>query len=680
MEWRFGKLEDSQTRENPNQEEFFSQKEDAFRDFSVSLIREDIQNRLDAKPMDASSDERVRVRYYLSTSGADSKGKISRWFDGLKEHCNSNHCLRDLFGTERTCFDQPFRFLTIECFGTTGLVGDPSQFNEGKYDLKANDFYWMFRNVGRSGKAKLRGKRGSWGIGKVVYHMASEAMTFLCYSVTKERFTLMGKAHLVPHWIGDQGYHTDGFLAEYGNGNVPMPVVDISCETARRFKADFGITRKDHECGTSTVVPFCVKDITMAQLAMSAIRSYLWEILNGRVRIEIAADSGEKDVVLEAGSVKDDIVRFFIGSSEDAKAEREKYLAFVDFYEEIIKSRRGQLKLPEFELKVPQSLTAVSANIRSVFPSQVEFENAKKAYADGKIVGVKANVVVNCNATRDEPASKRNAVFRVYLQSGEMTAPQVALIRDGLTILELPRHRDSVLRALTLVEPEGGNVNALSDFIRAAESPAHSDLSSDRKQFHILYAHGSKSLLRYVCDLMYILAASFTDMAGTEDREALMDFFSIDMDDTAGEQKKKRKRKRGSKRTVPDHPPKPIPHTPSIFKIWDRWPQGVKITTANEPEDLPRRIQVTLAYSVEGDADPVKRYDLADFDCRSKGTVSINATGCSAVKRDPNRVTFDITERQFAIEMTGFDPKRDVHVDVKEIKRKAEGEEEEVEA
>lgn len=683
MEWRFEKLTDSQSRVSPNQDEFFRNKEDAFNAFSQSLIREDVQNRLDARAIDTPPDKPVRIRYFLSTSGANGDDKIKRWFSGLEEHCNSQQCLEGLFESSRDCFHKPFRYLTIECFNTTGLLGDPAMFNEGKFaeEIKLNDFYWMFRNVGRSGKARLKGKRGSWGIGKIVYHMASETMTYLCYSVTKDRFTLMGKTQLVPHWIGEQAYHTEGFLADYSKlPNVPMPVEDIESDEAKQFAEDFGLKRTKNDCGTSTVVPFCVKDLTMAGLAKATIMSYLWEILKGRVRVEIETDTGEEDVVLEVGSVKDDIERFFSEKTEDDRAEKAKYMAFVDFYEAIIKYQRGGLKLPTFDLAKPTNLTTALGDVKALFGNPLEFERAKKAYSDGEIIAINANVEVKPKSKDSKPIPPLPASFKVYLQRGEMEKPQVSLIRDGLTILELPRHRDTMLRALTLVEPTGDTVNPLSDFIRSAESPAHSDLTSDRPLCKREYNNGGV-LLKYVCDLMYVLAGQFSDVAGKEDREALMDYFSIDLDDTAGEKKQKHRKRRGKKRGSQQKPTKPIVHTPSFFKIWDRWPEGVKVTTDNPPaaDTLPRRLQLKMAYSVEGEADPFKRYDLADFDCRAKGNIVINATGCKAIAQEPNRVTFEITDPQFAIEMRGFGAKRDVMVDAREIKIKPE-EEEEVEA
>ena len=124
------------------------------------------------------------------------------------------------------------------------------------------------------------------------------------------------------------------------------------------------------------------------------------------------------------------------------------------------------------------------------------------------------------------------------------------------------------------------------------------------------------------------------------------------------------------------------PSAPPLLSIPGDWEHGVKITNNKDAipsrASLPRRFQVKLAYQPEGETDPIGKYDLSDFDCRPDGTISINATGCRAVTQEPNRVVFEVEEPEFTVEMRGFDARRDLFVDAREIKNRAtadEGEE-----
>ena len=97
-------------------------------------------------------------------------------------------------------------FLTIEDFGTTGLIGS----YETRDDQNFNDFW---RRVGRSHKASNKG--GSWGLGKLVFPVSSDIRTFFGLTVRHDdpgRSLLMGQAILAGHKIDgvDHAEHSLG--------------------------------------------------------------------------------------------------------------------------------------------------------------------------------------------------------------------------------------------------------------------------------------------------------------------------------------------------------------------------------------------------------------------------------------------------------------------------------------
>ena len=172
MEWKFKKYPPDDIKDNPQHLEFF--RSEALEQSHDALIREDIQNRLDAKSADKGWP--VRVRYHLSSSESHlTGGKTRKWLEGLQKHVNSPMVQSEI-GGDKIDFSQPIRFLTIEDFNTKGLKGDVSQTmdptDEEEEKHGRNDFFWLIRNVGRSGKKK--GDRGRWGLGKIVYSASSK--------------------------------------------------------------------------------------------------------------------------------------------------------------------------------------------------------------------------------------------------------------------------------------------------------------------------------------------------------------------------------------------------------------------------------------------------------------------------------------------------------------------------
>lgn len=209
MEWKFAKMARNVSRDRSCLAEFFNASL-IFKDFTDVLIREDIQNRLDAKRDDVPNAKPVVVTYHLTTHDTRSAAKIEKWLKPLGPHCNSQSYRETYHRQPLTCFydsSAALRCLTIEDFNTTGLQGSRAEIDETRESIKTNDIYWMYRNLGRSCKARLSGKRGSWGVGKVVYHLASQINTMFCYTITKDGPRLMGKCQLEPHEVAGEMYH-----------------------------------------------------------------------------------------------------------------------------------------------------------------------------------------------------------------------------------------------------------------------------------------------------------------------------------------------------------------------------------------------------------------------------------------------------------------------------------------
>ena len=66
---------------------------------------------------------------------------------------------------------------------------------------------------------------------------------------------------------------------------------------------------------------------------------------------------------------------------------------------------------------------------------------------------------------------------------------------------------------------------------------------------------------------------------------------------------------------------------------------------------------------------PFKKYNPFDFDFNRKGEISVRATSPQArmIERKPNILEFEINDPDFRIEVTGFDPNRDLKVDLQTL-------------
>ncbi len=209
-QWIFRELRRGDKDRQPTQGEFFAT--DAIRSVAEALVRESIQNSLDAGLK--APGEPVLVSFHLGT--ATTKAARRYFEDGWKHFSAEGNGLDDVPKQEDAC-----PFLTVEDFGTTGLVGDVSQWRH--QPAVKNPFYYFFRTEGRSGKGEE--DRGRWGIGKYVFPRSSRINAFLALTVRsddKQRL-LMGQAVLKSHVVGKNYFTPDGDYGQDGQDGFVLP-------------------------------------------------------------------------------------------------------------------------------------------------------------------------------------------------------------------------------------------------------------------------------------------------------------------------------------------------------------------------------------------------------------------------------------------------------------------------
>ena len=159
------------------------------------LVREAIQNSLDVTV------EGQPTKVVFTLGDADS-ASTRPYFDTLRPH------LEAITRSLPEGIPQPgdaVRFLAIEDYNTRGLEGRVDVRNEMNPDGSKNHFFRFWHRVGPANEVK---RRGSWGVGKVVFSNASRIRTFFGLTLrSSDSFPLlMGEAGLIIHSLGDIVY------------------------------------------------------------------------------------------------------------------------------------------------------------------------------------------------------------------------------------------------------------------------------------------------------------------------------------------------------------------------------------------------------------------------------------------------------------------------------------------
>src|SRR6266571_5018076 len=187
-EWSFSKMRRDEMNIDPVLKEFFRSAE-----LAENLVRESIQNSLDARGEDQ---DHVRVRFAFSSPKREILPRESeKYIQGLWPH------LQAVSPDDVPAEDEPMKFITIEDFGTRGLRGDPRQYDDSQKSVLKNDFFYFWRNYGRSSKHETQ--LGRWGVGKTVFAESSRASSFFGLTVRDDdhKHLLMGQSVLKTHTI-----------------------------------------------------------------------------------------------------------------------------------------------------------------------------------------------------------------------------------------------------------------------------------------------------------------------------------------------------------------------------------------------------------------------------------------------------------------------------------------------
>lgn len=605
---------------DPVQGEFFTPE-----GLADGLVREVTQNSLDA----ASGTGPVRIRFAYPTAPLSTQAS-ALYSEGLREHLAVA-----LAGAQPPI--GPTDFIVIEDFGTRGLRGDPEQDDDTEPGTVRNDFFYFWRNVGRSNKSET--DRGRWGLGKTVLPASSRINTFFGLTVRANGSSalLMGQAVLKIHRIGTVRYAPYGYFARAGTDGFPMPFDDEAMIS--RFVRDFNLDRQ-REAGLSMVIPFPrIEELQPVSVIRSAVLHYFYPILAGDLIIDVCHD-GIIDRI-----DRDTIGMITASTSWNGTGVTAPALA------RLFDLARWAIATADTDHVSFRSATSGAPNWDKVSLDAADLAIVRDRFERGERVALRVPMKVH-RIGRESGTS----FFAVYLEKDEtLRRGQDHYIRQGITISEIHALQGRGAWAIAVIEDR-----ELSAMLGDSENPAHTDWLARSGKLKERYVHGPsgvsfvKTSVRQIVDLLTRLPEGL-------DRDLLRDMFYVDVpeENTATtDEGTGRSGRPGDDGPQPpgDPPPASAPRRFRILPLSD----GFRISGRPESGVAGAVIDVEVAYEVRR-GNPFARYDECDFRI-DQNPIRVIADGVYIEDAARNRLRFLALRDDFDLHVTGFDPRRDLRV------------------
>ena len=649
ISWNFSKVTPSRKNREAMQGEFFA----ANKDTASSLIREAIQNSLDAKPKhDTSSltneheNPPVKIRIYFS--GEESAlpwNDIKMFFDEAWEHYTADD------NGMRNCPEQTeaCKFVVIEDFNTTGLIGDVCEYIP-PIDRK-NPFYSFFRAEGQSNKSHT--DRGRWGVGKFVFPKTSRIKTFFGLTIRDEdqKQFLVGQTILKSHRVKGNVFTPDGWfgwtkevsLDGDGTDYLHMPIdEDHNQLIMDTFRKTFNIQRQK-EPGLSIVVPFVDDDVKCDSLVKAVLNDYFWPILTGDLYVFVECNDSVYEI--ESGSLSEMCHKF-----EDEQA--------IEMRTQI-ELAKWATKLNEdefFIINAPKATSWPKWN-EELIDTEVQVQLRKKLEAEDKIA-IRVPITIR---EKSEDGNGSETYFNVFFQRNpDAKSGAPVFIREGIIIPQIRCRKTPRIGSLVVADDP-----VIADFLGNAENPAHTDWHHNSENFKDKYYYGD-SALRFVKNAVSHLIRIIDESSKQEDKTLLLDFFSIPApsDGPKRQSKKQKDKDQGDTSEVPPEIPQEKPKRYKVSKVQG----GFTISKGDKPVSMPATIDVKVFYDRRGGK---AKYNINDFRL-DKRPIRTKLKGIKSIQTKGNRLIARITKEDFHLTVKGFDLKRDILVRASIVEQEAE--------
>ncbi len=626
MTWCFQPMLRGDLNVDPFEQEFFAT--EALGSLTDALVRESVQNALDA----GASEAPVCIRFAL---GSSNEAVVEPYLSGLWPHVEA---ALPSPPAQPACGSR-VPYLLIEDSGTRGLAGDPAQFedDEDGADDPRNDFYYFWRNVGRSRKGDL--DRGRWGLGKTVFPAASAVCAFfgLTARAGEARTLLMGQAVLLIHRVGTRRFRPYGYYGVHEKG-LTLPV-DFSAETGR-FSDAFGVERRGTP-GLSLVIPFPHEEITYDALVTSVLQHYYQPLLAGKLEVLVA--EGRQKARLS----RDTLDHFVRAARREAVRDIRPLLSLA---------RWGEAPAPAARARLAPPPTGRAPKLEEGLLTPADRRRLTRRFEAGKRIAVTVRVPIE---PMNQEATEGSFLLLMERSEGESRGLG-NFIRQGITIANPTARRPRGVRWIAVVDEP-----TLSAFLGDAENPAHTEWQRGSPKFKARYKRGP-STLDFVKAVPHRLGAILTRPSTGRDPDLLRRVFSLPVDAAIeGPGRTRPTREAGGEIQTSTAEVGQI--TKSSGLRLTRSEQGFRL--AGTVESVPRRMRLLAAYEVLR-GDPFKRYSPHDFRF-DRRPVRAEAQGARVLEREANRIELLVENLSFEVTVRGFDSRRDLRIKVQPVETEA---------
>lgn len=616
-EWIFPEQGDDPLEQDPHNNEFFSrdQKKDE------AIVREFIQNALDAK---RNGEKNVHVR--LAFGKISTSKFVGEYINKLIEH------IRECGKNPLTSGSHYIRYFTLEDFGTIGLTG---AINRGDGDVDRSHFFNFWRREGISKKAGSKG--GRFGLGKTTFTFCSDLNSFwglTCRSDDKKKI-LLGRSDLKHHTLNGKIHKYYGFYQ--GENNIPITEEDC----LDKFEKDFQLKRKNKP-GFSVVIPLPGEEIDYDSVTRSVVMHFFFPILRGDLVVEIEDVEKNKSLTMDKSRIRDIALT---QKWENTDWESRNIAEIFDFAEDaVIYLTNGQ------GIKLHTNVAEIHKIDEKSFGK--DFESAKNDFNNGKFVGFKIPVSIKSTVSYLPSGSSHFHVFlKKYPGQYDMISDEF-YIRSGISIIK----QKTVLgrrpvRGMVIAEED-----IVSAFLNNAENPAHIVWNENEPGFKEKYLK-APTQLRFIANSVRDIASLLARKEEKIDKDILANIFFLPETEEEGDEDLQK----GKKKVAPPEPP--VEPKKSIFTV-SEVEGGFSVHFIEGKKALPVKAKIKVAYDIHA-GNPFTKYRNFDFDF-SESSMSIVANGCIIEKSQKNEIEFTVKEEGGSVKVTGFDPNRDVIVDVNE--------------
>ena len=614
-------------------------------DSHSKLVRESVQNSIDARLSPPS-----RMRFFIGHANAEIGKKYFQ-----EQIPRFKKCLREL-----PDFNKSFKYIVIEDFNTTGLLGSIDH-NLSEEDPKLNSYFYFTWATGTTNKGGTN--LGKNGVGKVVYQITSNINSCLVFSsrndskvLDEPKNLLFGKCVLDPHelygvkWLPESQWMIEVSDAQ---GSTYLPSSDGS-EIAQ-FKEDFAVNRALDESGTSIVIPYVDEDFSAPRIAQCVAQDYFIAILDGRVEITIADDSGYETLLNKLTVIE--LIRNFDSNLDSKSSKSKKELLRLC---EMHLSRSGKTT-EVFELNVEKN-ERNSWNGDSEKLSEKELISIRDSLHSESVLEFRIPVFVP--KLGQEGVVKRDS-FTVLIQREDKSNFAATFSREGILIPKAAPKQISGYVALVLIDP-----GPLADFLGLAEGPAHQYWSSAEEKFEGVYLPkvAAEETIKFVRESVKSLFQLIQHQKDEFDDRKYAYLFPLESEEgqRGGDSKPmgalgipKKINTGAKKKRLPRKKPQLISENFDV-QVTNN---GFRIRPAsNSKLEIGDSFEVKVGYDLSS-GDPLATSNT-DFSLREMFQKNASKS-LKVVQSQGNFCRFEVKDRNFCAIFSGFDRYRDLVVSVK---------------